>query len=190
MNRALKMLSIAAVFVLFIVLSRHFLSPSSTTSTLLPSTTSTVPTAKPVTVACKGSDFTGVYNQGQGAAGTIFASATLTKVTTGTCTTKGYPLLTLQDKTGAVITSKQLDTAPVQFPDAQANKPATSLSLSDGGTTTFSLGYSDVPVGTQVCASATTLSVQFTAGASAVTITPAYPVQPCNDNTVWVSPFY
>lgn len=184
------MLGIAVVFVIFIVLGRHLISPSSTTTTLLPSTTSTVPTAKPVTVACQGSDFTGVYNQGQGAAGTIFASVTLTKVTTGTCTTKGYPLLTLQDKAGAVIASKQLDSTPVQFPDAQANKPATSLSLSEGSTTSFSLAYSDVPVGTQACASATTLSVQFSASGSTVTVTPAYPVQPCNDNTVWVSPLY
>ncbi|MHB1088430.1 MAG: DUF4232 domain-containing protein [Acidimicrobiales bacterium] len=190
MNRALKMLGVAVAVVVLVVVGRHLISPSTPTTTLLPSTTSTVPTAKPVTVACKGSDFSGVYNQGQGAAGTIFASVTLTKVTPGTCTFKGYPLLTLQDKTGAVITSKQLDSAPVQFPEAMANKAPTLLTLANGATTNFSLGYSDVPVGTQACASATTLSVQFAAGGSAVTITPAYPVQPCNDNTVWVSPFY
>ncbi|MBW4078456.1 MAG: DUF4232 domain-containing protein [Acidobacteria bacterium] len=190
MNRALKMLGMAVLVVVLVLVGRHLLNSKTTTTTLLPSTTSTVPTAKPVSVACKGSDFSGVYNQGQGAAGTIFASVTLTKVTPGTCTFKGYPLLTLQDKTGAVITSKQLDTSPVQFPDALANKAPSQLSLSDGATTTFSLGYSDVPVGTQACASATTLSVQFAPGGSVVTVTPAYPVQPCNDNTVWVSPFY
>ena len=183
------MLGIGAAFVILVVLSRHVINPT-TTTTLLPSTTSTVPTAKPVAVTCRGSDFTGVYNQGQGAAGTIFASVTLTKVSIGSCTMKGYPLLTLQDKTGAVIVSKQLDSTPVQFPDAQANKPATSLTLTDGATTSFSLAYSDVPVGAQACASAMTLSVQLVAGGSTVTVTPAYPVQPCNDNTVWVSPLY
>ncbi|MHB1208658.1 MAG: DUF4232 domain-containing protein [Acidimicrobiales bacterium] len=190
MNRALKMLGLAVLVVALVLVGRQLLNSKTTTTSLLPSTTSTVPTAKPVAVACKGSDFSGVYNQGQGAAGTIFASVTLTKVTPGTCTFKGYPLLTLQDKTGAVLTSKQLDTSPVQFPEASANKAPTLLSLSDGATTNFSLGYSDVPVGTQSCASATTLSVQFAPGGSVVTVTPAYPVQPCNDNTVWVSPFY
>ena len=190
MNRALKMLGVAVLVVVLVLVGRHIVNSNTPTTTLLPSTTSTVPTAKPVAVACTGSDFSGVYNQGQGAAGTIFASVALTKVTPGTCTFKGYPLLTLQDKTGAVITSKQLDSSPVQFPDALANKAPTQLSLSDGATTTFSLGYSDVPVGTQACASATTLSVQFAAGGPVVTVTPAYPVQPCNDNTIWVSPFY
>lgn len=190
MNRALKMLGVAVLVVVLVLVGRHIVNSNTPTTTLLPSTTSTVPTAKPVAVACTGSDFSGVYNQGQGAAGTIFASVTLTKVTPGTCTFKGYPLLTLQNKTGAVITSKQLDSSPVQFPDALANKAPTQLSLSDGATTTFSLGYSDVPVGTQACASATTLSVQFAAGGPVVTVTPAYPVQPCNDNTIWVSPFY
>jgi hypothetical protein len=184
------MLGVAVLVVVLVLVGRHIVNSNTPTTTLLPSTTSTVPTAKPVAVACTGSDFSGVYNQGQGAAGTIFASVTLTKVTPGTCTFKGYPLLTLQDKTGAVITSKQLDSSPVQFPDALANKAPTQLSLSDGATTTFSLGYSDVPVGTQACASATTLSVQFAAGGPVVTVTPAYPVQPCNDNTIWVSPFY
>lgn len=190
MNRAFKMLGVAVLVVVLVLVGRHLVNPSTPTTTLLPSTTSTVPTAKPVAVTCKGSDFSGVYNQGQGAAGTIFASVTLTKITPGTCVFKGYPLLTLQDKTGAVITSKQLDSSPVQFPDALANKAPTSLSLTEGSTTSFSLGYSDVPVGTQACASATTLSVQFATGGSVVTVTPTYPVQPCNDNTVWVSPFY
>jgi hypothetical protein len=82
-NRALKMLGVAVVIVVLVLVGRHLVNPSTPTTTLLPSTTSTVPTAKPVVASCKGSDFSGVYNQGQGAAGTIFASVTLTKITPG-----------------------------------------------------------------------------------------------------------
>lgn len=190
MTKSLKVVGVVVVVVLLALGIRAIVSPSTTTTTLLSSTTTTVPTAKPVKVACQGSDFSGVFNQGQGAAGTIFASVTMTKITSGTCTLKGYPLLTLQDKTGAVITAKILDSSPVLFPAAAANKPPATLNLSNGSTTNFSLGYSDVPVGAQACASAVTLSVQFAPGGSATTVTPSYPVQPCNDNTVWLSPFY
>ena len=40
------------------------------------------------------------YNEGEGAAGTIYASVTLTKTTAGTCTLKGWPILTLSDRLG------------------------------------------------------------------------------------------
>jgi hypothetical protein len=56
-----------------------------------------------------GGDFSGVYNEGEGAAGTISASVTLTKIDAGSCTLKGWPLLTLQDTTGAVLTSSIID---------------------------------------------------------------------------------
>lgn len=192
MNRTLKLLAVFIAVVVIFTVSRHFISSTTTTTTTTTSTTTstTTTTATTVGTTCTGSAFTGVFNQGQGAAGTIFASATLTKTTGGTCTVDGYPLLTLQDKTGAVISSRILDKSPVNFPDASANQPAQPITVHGGGSITFSLGYSDVQVGAQTCGSATTLNVQFTAGGSVVTVTPAYPVQPCNSNTVWVSPFY
>jgi hypothetical protein len=143
-----------------------------------------------VGTTCTGSSFTGVYNEGEGAAGTIFASVTLTKTTSGSCTVNGFPLLTLQDKTGAILNAKILDKSPVQFPSAQANQPAGDVTLHAGSTLNFSLGYSDVQVGNEVCGTATTISVQFKTGGTSVPVTPAYPVEPCNANTVWVSPFY
>lgn len=190
MSRSLKMLSIFAAFVAIFILSRHITGPSTTTTTVSTTSTSTSTTTKPVGTTCAGSEFSGVFNQGQGAAGTIYASVTLTKTTAGSCTVDGYPKLTLQDKTGAVLTSRTLDSSPIQFPDAQANQPAQLVTVHDGSTLSFSLAYSDVPRDTEVCGSATTLSVQFKTGGSAVTVTPTYPVQPCNAGTVWVSPFY
>jgi len=139
---------------------------------------------------CQGSDFRGTFNQGEGAAGTILASVTLTKVTAGSCTVDGYPLLTLQDSSGAVFSSTTSDQSPVQFPVAAANQPPTSHSVTDGGTISFALGYSDVPNGSETCPSAVTLNVQFSKGGSTTTVTPGYPLQPCNAATIWVSPFY
>ena len=190
MSRALKSLAIFALIVVIFTLSRHAIHSSTTTTTTVSTTTTTIQVAKPEKTNCKGSDFTGAFNQGEGAAGTVFDSVTLTKKSGGSCTLYGYPILTLQDTTGAVITAKILESSPVAFPDAQANQAAQKLTVTAGTSVTFDLGYSDVPVGTEACGSATTLSVQFEATGSTVTVTPSYPLQPCNTNTVWVSPFY
>jgi hypothetical protein len=194
-SRALKSLGIFATFVVIFALSRHAVD-SNTTTTTTSTTTSTTTTTTAVSVGstCAGSDFSAVYNEGEGAAGTIDASVTLTKVTAGSCTLKGWPLLTLQDTTGALITSTTVDVtpsnAPIQFPAAQANEAPTLLTLDKSSTVTFSLAYSDVPVGSATCPSARTLSVQVASGGSTAIVTPSYPLQPCNKGTIWVSPYY
>jgi hypothetical protein len=125
-SRALKSLAIFAAFVAIYTVSRHVVhsTPSTTTSTTIPHTTTTTPPSGTTTTlastACGGSDFTGVYNEGEGAAGTIEASVTLTKTTAGSCDLQGWPILTLQDKLGAVLT-----TAPVDVPSARSPAPPT-----------------------------------------------------------------
>ena len=69
-------------------------------------------------------------------------------------------------------------------------RPRTTLTIQQNGAATFSLGYSDVQVGTTACESAVTVSVQFVKGGDAITVTPQYAVQPCNDGQLWLSPFY
>lgn len=198
MSRALKSLAIFAAFVVIFVISRHAIDPSTTTTTTSSTTTSTstttTTTAAVIGSTCKGSDFTGVFNEGEGAAGTITASVTLTKTTPGTCTLKGWPILTLQDTDGALLVSSTINespsNAPIQFPSAQANRAAALLTLATQSKTTFSLAYSDVPTSTAVCPTAQTLSVQIAKGESAATVTLTVPIQPCNRGTIWVSPFY
>ena len=83
------------------------------------------------TTTCRGSDFTGAFNEGQGAAGTIYASVTLTKVRRGAAPIKGWPILTLQDKLGAVAAStvdQPNADNPIQFID-RANHAPTLVSL-------------------------------------------------------------
>ena len=196
MSRALKTLAIFFAFVAIVTLSRHAIDSSTTTTTVTSSTTTTVATTSTVAVAaCQGSDFRGVYNEGEGAAGTIYASVTLTKTTAGTCAVDGWPILTLSDRAGAVLPSSTIDLPTgqnnaIQFAAGAANRAPARLTLADGAATNFSLAYSDVGEGTAACANATTVSVALHKGQSTVAVTPQYPPAPCNAGTVWVSPFY
>jgi hypothetical protein len=198
-SRALKSLALFAALVVIVTIGRHEIDAKSTTTTTSSTTSTTTTTTAPATTTtfgstCAGGDFTGVFNEGEGAAGTITASVTLTKSTAGTCTLKGWPLLSLQDTTGAVLSSTTIDEhpgdAPIHFPAAQANLAPAAVTLSHGSTVSFSLAYSDVPTSSAACPTARTISVQIAKGGSTTTITPSYPIQPCNRGTVWVSPFY
>jgi Protein of unknown function (DUF4232) len=199
-RRGLTSLAIFLAFVVIITLSRHVIdSTTTTTTTGVPVTTTTVSTATTTSTAtaastCQGSAFSGVFNQGEGAAGTVYASLTLTKHTAGTCSVKGWPILTLQDKTGAVLPVNPVDQSgtnnAIQFSTAKANEAPTQLTLTNGSATTFSLAYSSVPTADTVCDNAVTISVQFAAGGASVPVTSAYPVQPCDNGKIWVSPFY
>lgn len=194
MSRAFKSLLIFFAFVAIYTLSRHAIGTSSpttsTTTTVVSASTTTTATA----TACQGSDFSGVYNEGEGAAGTVTASVTLTKSTPGTCTVDGWPILTLLDRTGATVTSSSDDTSTnpvVQFPVPQANEAPTVVTVKDGANVSFFLAYSDVPVDNETtCPSVTTIEVQFAKGGSATPVTPQYPPQPCDGGRLYVSPLY
>jgi hypothetical protein len=201
-RRGLISVAIFAAFVVILTLSRHVIDPtSSTTTTGVPTTTTSVAPATTTTTTavvsattCSASDFTGVFNQGEGAAGTIYASVTLTKHTGAACSLKGWPILTLQDKTGAVLPLSQVNesggSGGIQFTTAKANGPPAPLTLTTGSSTNFSLAYSDVSTANTACDNAVTISVQFVAGGPTVPVTPAYPVQPCDNGKIWLSPFY
>jgi len=193
-RRGLISVAIFVAFVAIFTLSRHAVSTTTTSTSSTTTTSSSTTTSSTPGNGCNGRDFTGTFNQGQGAAGTIYASVTLTKVSSGTCIEKGWPLLTLQDVHGATLVSTVVDvpssTQGVQFANPKANRAPTTLLLTKGAATTFSLAYSDVPTGTTVCDSAVTLNVQFAASTTSVVVTPAYPLQPCDNGRVWISPFY
>lgn len=191
MRRALAALAIVLAFVAVYTLSRHGTGgPPSTTTSVSPTSSST---STSLLAACQGSDFHGAFNQGQGAAGTIYASVTLTKTSLGLCQVKGWPRLTLQDKYGTPLTSRTIDATAasgVQFPDSRANGAPARLALHQGSTITFSLLYSDVPTGAETCPAARTVSVAFAPNGSTTPVTPEYPPAPCNAGTITVSPFY
>ena len=199
MRRGLTSLAIFLAFVVIITLSRHIIhstSATTTTSTLRTTTTisATTTTSSAVAATCQGNAFTGVFNEGQGAAGTVYASVTLTKRTGGTCSVKGWPILTLQDKTGALLPLHLVNQTgtnnAIQFSGAKANGAPTPLTLSNGSVTSFSLAYSSVSTANTVCDNAVTISVQFASGGASLPVTPAYPAQPCDNGKIWISPFY
>jgi hypothetical protein len=198
-RRGLISVGLFIAFVAILALSRHVVDSNNTaTTTTAPRTTTTSAPATTTTAAtsdlCNASDFSGAYNEGEGAAGTIYASVTVTKTTAGSCTLKGWPILTLQNRLGAVLPMTAVDvptaSSGFQFLSAQANAAPATLTIAQNDTATFSLGYSDVPVGTTACESAVTVSVQFEKGGDAIPVTPQYAVQPCNDGQLWLSPFY
>jgi hypothetical protein len=197
-RRGLISVAIFVAFVAIFTLSRHAIDSSTTTTTTtakIATTTSSTTSTTLASANCNASDFTGTYNEGEGAAGTVYASVTLTKTTAGTCTLKGWPILTLQDRLGALLKSTGIDVPSAasgfQFATpSQANAAPTTLTLSADKTATFSLAYSDVQSGTTACESAVTISVQFAPGGAAITVTPTYVVQPCNNGEIWLSPFY
>jgi hypothetical protein len=200
-RRGLVSVAIFAAFIVILTLSRHVIDPtSSTTTTGVPLTTTTVAPATTTTTtvvnaaSCSASDFSGVFNEGEGAAGTIDASVTLTKRSGATCSLNGWPILTLQDKTGAVLPLSLVDESggdsATQFPAAKANNPPSQVTLTNGSSTNFSLAYSDIATAKTVCDNAVTISVQFVADGATVPVTPAYPVQPCDNGKIWISPFY
>jgi hypothetical protein len=198
-RRGFISLAIFVAFVVIITLSRHVIdsTPSTTTSTLHTTTTisaATTTTSASAAPTCQGSAFTGLFNEGEGAAGTIYASVTLTKHSAGSCSVKGWPILTLQDKTGAVLPLNLVDQSgtnnAIQFSTTKANQAPTLITLANGSVTNFSLAYSSVSTANTVCDNAVTISVQFATGGASLPVTPAYPVQPCDNGKIWISPFY
>ena len=197
MRRGITSAAIFVAFIVIITLSRHVIDPNYTISYVGGETTiglaPLMVTASSATT-CQGSAFSGLFNEGEGAAGTVYASVTLTKRSAGTCSIKGWPILTLQDKSGAVLPLNLLDESgshnAIQFSAAKANEPPALLTMTNGSVTNFSLAYSSVQTGNTVCDNAVTISVQFATGGSTVPVTPAYPVQPCDNGKIWTSPFY
>ncbi len=201
MRRGLTSVAIFIAFVVILTLSRHVIDSTSgttTTTTVAPTTTTSVvtpTTTSPATATtCQGNAFSGVFNEGEGAAGTVYASVTLTKHTPGSCAIKGWPILTLQDKDGAVLPLNAVDESGtnnvVQFLTAKANQPPSPLTIANGSVTNFSLAYSSVSTANTTCDNAVTISVQFSTGGATVPVTPAYSVQPCDNGKIWLSPFY
>jgi len=195
MRRVLKSILIFVAFAAIYTLSRHAVIGGNSTTTTQGSSLTTTTMSVPAGPACQGSDFHGVFNQGQGAAGTIYASVTLTKTTTGNCTLNGFPLLILQDKVGSVLKSTLTNVSggngPVQFTDTKANDAPSAVNLAQKSKVDFSFAYSDVPTGSQrTCANAVVLGIQIEKGGSVTSVTPAYGIAACNNGQLWVSPFY
>jgi hypothetical protein len=199
-RRGLVSVAIFFAFVAIITLSRHHTPTVTTTTTVVHAGTTTTTSGGTTTTTtlaeatCQGSGFSGRYNEGEGAAGTVYASVTLTKTSPGSCAQTGWPILSLQDKSGALLPVNLVNVPSagitLQFPASKANRAPSQVLLHQGSVVNFSLAYSSVATANTVCDNALTLNIQFAAGGSAVPVTAPYAVQPCDNGKIWLSPFY
>ncbi len=133
MRRGIISVAIFVAFVAIFTISRHAITSTTTTTTTTqpPATTTSTTSTTLAATTCNATDFSGIYNEGEGAAGTIYASVTLTKTTGGTCTLYGWPLLTLSDRLGAVLKSTAIDVPSAgndfQFSDRSREREADDL---------------------------------------------------------------
>ncbi len=200
MRRGLISVGLFAAFVIIVTLSRHHATTSTTTTTTSTSTTTIAQSTTTTTLAsangstCQGSDFSGAGGLSQGAAGTIYTSFTLTKSTPGSCTLNGWPVISLANQAGAALAEHTIRIPspgnPGNFLTPAANRAPTTLTLTQGSTTSFSVSFSDVTTGTQACPTVAVVRVGTGVGTSTTPIALTYPLEPCNAGTLNVSPFY
>ncbi|MHB8219063.1 MAG: DUF4232 domain-containing protein [Acidimicrobiales bacterium] len=125
---------------------------------------------------------------GSGAAGTIFSSATMVNTSSATCSLGGYPGMQLLTSSGTALPTDVIRGGR-HFPAAQANEPATTVTLAPGQAVAFDFIYSDVPVGTETsCPASTKAEITPPNDYSHAVVTA--PITACGGGTVYVSPVF
>ena len=86
---------------------------------------------------------------GNGAAGTIELTVSITNTSSHPCSLNGYPGMQLLSAAGASLPTNVIRGGGPGFLAPAANKPPMLVTLAPGGHAAFSLSYEDVPVGTE-----------------------------------------
>jgi hypothetical protein len=166
-------------------------STSSTTSS--PSTTSTSSPASSSTSTTAGSSacnhITAAPGQGQGAAGTITGSITVTNTGPTPCTANGYPTVGLFSGSGAPLTVTMVNGLTVTV-SPPANAPPALVTIAPSSTAQFTYQFSDVPVGSETSCPASEMARVTMPGGSAQSPSFALAISPCGNGTIKVSPVY
>jgi hypothetical protein len=140
---------------------RSTTTASPSTSSSGPSAASTTPgsttpgTTTPGTTTCATGALTASVVGSSGAAGTIETTVALKSTSTSPCVLSGYPGLQLLGTNGAALATTVVRKGNYGF---TAMAP-TTVTLTDGQSAFFNIGYSDVPAGTASCPSSTSLSL-------------------------------
>jgi hypothetical protein len=156
---------------------------STTTSTALSTTTST----GAASTAC--THITAAAGQGEGAAGTITGTITVTNAGTSPCTVDGYPTMALFSGSGAPLSVTLVNGLSVSI-STPANAPPSTFSVAPSSTAQFAYQFSDVPVGSETsCPTSEAASVTMP---GATTASPKFQlaIGPCGNGTIRVSPVY
>lgn len=170
--------------------TEHEKKPShgSTTSSTTSSTTTTTSTSTATAQICQAGQLRFALGAGTGAAGTITSSVTLTDASSQTCTLYGYPGMQLLDTRGNPIPTMVVR-GQAHFPDAVANAGPSTVTLTPGAQATFSLQYSDVPVGPETTCPASS-KAEITPPTNTAYAVIALDIAPCDNGRVYVSPVY
>ena len=156
---------------------------STTTSTALSTTTST----GAASTAC--THITAAAGQGEGAAGTITGTITVTNAGTSPCTVDGYPTMALFSGSGAPLPVTLVNGLSVSI-STPANAPPSTSSVAPSSTAQFAYQFSDVPVGSETsCPTSESASVTMP---GATTASPKFQlaIGPCGNGTIRVSPVF
>jgi Protein of unknown function (DUF4232) len=164
--------------------------PATTTSSSAATTSSTSSSTTSSTVATSGCNrMSAVPGQGQGAAGTITGFVTVTNTGPTTCTTLGFPTMSLLGSSGSAIMTTIVDGLSVQV-SAQANAAPTTVNIAPGAKAQFAYQYSDVPTGNETSCPMSASAEVTVPGATVASPNFALAVSPCNNGTIRVSPLY
>lgn len=164
-----------------------------TSTTTRPTTSTTRPTtpttSTPTTVAglarCATTALTGSVAGSGGGAGTIETTIGLKSTSAAPCILGGYPGLQLLDSAGANLPTNVVRKGNYPF----TSMTPTTVTLTNGQSAYFNLGYSDVPVGTETtCPTSTSLLVTPPNATDSLRMTAM--LAPCGGGTVTVSPVF
>jgi hypothetical protein len=154
---------------------------SSTTST---STT----TSAPASTTCQASQLSLSAQLGNGAAGQIEQNISMRNTSSTSCTLSGYPGMQLYDSSQNPIPTNVVR-GMQNFGTPAANSPAELVTLLPGALASFTVHYSDVPVGNETSCP-TSASAHVTPPNDTTSATVSLQIAPCNGGTVHVSPVY
>jgi hypothetical protein len=134
---------------------------------------------------CATTALSGSVAGGSGAAGTIETTVALKSTSATPCVLSGYPGLQLLGPAGASLPTQVVRKGGYSF----TSMAPTTVTLANGQSAYFNIGYSDVPVGTeQSCPSSSSLEVT-PPDATDHLVVPAV-LSPCGGGTLVVSPVF
>ena len=157
-------------------------SASSTATTRASGSSSTSSTTSG-TDRCPTTGLSASVGGSNGAAGTIETTVVLHNVSSTACLLGGYPGLLMLGTGGTALPTTVVRKGAYSF----TSQPPVTVTLAPGGTTSFNIGYSDVPVGGETsCPSSVALEVTPPGAYDHLTV-PAT-LAPCAQGTLVVSP--
>ncbi len=124
---------------------------------------------------------------GEGAAGTVYSTVTLTNTSSTECSLKGYPGMQLLSASGASLPTNVIRGG--SFLTAKANQPPGVVVLPPGQAAAYSLTYGDNPVGTETSCP-TSAKVEITPPNDYTYAVVTARITACDGGDIYVSPVY